>query len=109
MDITQEQIEAIRQWAAVNPRVLQVRLFGSRFKGTSRPDSDIDLAVTISEDKHYTIATIFVFDLDAWRAELSKLVRAKADIRLTDLVEPCGIRKICEAGSALLYSRSGAD
>jgi len=40
-------IEAINCWAADQPRMLAVYVFGSRAKGTHRPDSDIDLAVVM--------------------------------------------------------------
>jgi predicted nucleotidyltransferase len=107
--VTAEQIEAIRAWARSKPRVEQVRLFGSRCKGTHREDSDIDIAVTVSEDRHYTRATIWMFDKPKWSAELSQALDAAADVRITDIGKPCKIRGYCaEVGDILIYDASEA-
>lgn len=41
---------AVRGWASGEPLVRRVYLYGSRAKGTQRPDSDIDLAVLFRPD-----------------------------------------------------------
>ncbi len=46
---------------AAEPRVLRIRLFGSRARGRSRPDSDLDLAVDVAAPRHR--------DLEGWLAE----------------------------------------
>ena len=43
MQLTEEQRDAIIAWAERTPQVQAVMLFGSRCKGTARPDSDVDL------------------------------------------------------------------
>lgn len=99
-----EQIAIIKAWAKTKKRVRAVRLFGSRAKGTNRPDSDIDLAVTVSEDRHYTRATIWYFDKEPWSDALSKLVGIRVDVRITDVGKPCKIRRYCrETGNILIY------
>jgi predicted nucleotidyltransferase len=50
MDLTPEQQQTIIEWAEGVRYITEVRLFGSRAKGHSRPDSDVDLAVTIADD-----------------------------------------------------------
>jgi len=47
MDITDDQLNSIRAWAARNPLINSVQLFGSRIRGTARPDSDLDTAVDV--------------------------------------------------------------
>ena len=47
MDMRPEWIEPIRKWAAANENVAEVWLFGSRAKGTARPDSDVDIALVL--------------------------------------------------------------
>src|SRR5262245_6979853 len=44
MQLTDEQVTAIIAWAEKTPQVQAVMLFGSRCKGTARPDSDVDIA-----------------------------------------------------------------
>jgi predicted nucleotidyltransferase len=48
MQVTREQLEAIRRWAAQNPEIASVYLFGSRVKGTARPESDLDVAIELA-------------------------------------------------------------
>lgn len=49
MDI--EQIKGIVQtWAATQPEITKVWLYGSRVRGTHRPDSDLDVAVQVRGD-----------------------------------------------------------
>src|SRR3569833_791953 len=43
--IPPEDVEAIQHWAALNPVIKRVWIFGSRARGTARPDSDLDIAV----------------------------------------------------------------
>jgi predicted nucleotidyltransferase len=44
-------MSAIARWAEQNPWIFEIRLFGSRAKGTARADSDIDLAVTVTSNE----------------------------------------------------------
>jgi predicted nucleotidyltransferase len=47
MDMRDEWLQGLRDWAEQNGSVRQLWLFGSRAKGTSRPDSDLDVAVVL--------------------------------------------------------------
>ncbi|NGM78791.1 nucleotidyltransferase family protein [Burkholderia multivorans] len=46
MDIVEIR-EIVTEWAASQPLIRKVWLFGSRVRGTERPDSDIDVAVEV--------------------------------------------------------------
>ena len=46
MDLTRKQQKEIRAWAKRTLCITEVRLFGSRAKGSSYSKSDVDLAVT---------------------------------------------------------------
>jgi Nucleotidyltransferase domain len=48
VNLTAEMVEMIQEWAATTHYVREVRLFGSRAKGGTAPDSDIDLAITVA-------------------------------------------------------------
>jgi predicted nucleotidyltransferase len=50
--LTAAQIAVIREWASTTCAVAEVRLFGSHVKGEARPDSDIDLVVTLAGQLH---------------------------------------------------------
>lgn len=108
MAVTSEQIEQISKWARTKPRIELIMLFGSRAKGTHRPDSDIDLAVSVSEKREYTRATIWMFDRFDWQAQLSALIGLQVDIRILDIGEH--IREYCaEAGNIVLYEKALPD
>lgn len=45
---TDEDLRTIAEWAAGRPEIDEVWLFGSRAKGTSRPDSDFDVGFVLA-------------------------------------------------------------
>jgi predicted nucleotidyltransferase len=69
--LARHELSAIAQWAEQNPRIFEVRLFGSWAKGTARPGSDIDLAVAvISNERGNTALGIFCAFADKWQRQL---------------------------------------
>lgn len=58
-------------------RIARLSLFGSRLKGTARPDSDVDLLVDFEPD-----ASITLFDMVRIEGELGKLLGGRTvDLR----------------------------
>ncbi len=57
-------------------RIRRLALFGSRLKGTARPDSDVDLLVEFEPDASPTF-----LDLAEIENELSALYRCRVDLR----------------------------
>jgi predicted nucleotidyltransferase len=51
VDLAKHELSAIARWAEQTPWISEIRLFGSRAKGTAHPDSDIDLAVTVTSNE----------------------------------------------------------
>jgi predicted nucleotidyltransferase len=47
MDMREEWLRDLRSWASKNESVRQLWLFGSRARGDSREDSDVDLALAL--------------------------------------------------------------
>jgi predicted nucleotidyltransferase len=70
MDLSKEQRSAITQWAEQNQYISEVRLFGSRARGTSRPGSDIDLAVTVAGDNRGDALGVYLPLADRWQRDL---------------------------------------
>lgn len=60
----QEIAQPVRLWAAGETLIRRVYLFGSRARGDSRPDSDIDLALVCRMDPKIRAE----FDSDHWQA-----------------------------------------
>jgi predicted nucleotidyltransferase len=74
MDILEVK-RRVAAWAAQQPLVTKVWLYGSRVKGTERPDSDIDIAVeirTLPGDSD--ASTTFTCEGEKLRASLSSLL-----------------------------------
>ena len=58
-------------------RIRRLSLFGSRLKGTARPDSDIDLLVDFDPDAHPTLLDMAQIEIDLSQA----LGGRKVDLR----------------------------
>ena len=107
--ITDVQHRALSSWAARNPRVLRVVLFGSRVKGTHRLDSDLDIAVELEpgEDSDAILAT-WIHHCDDWKTEMSSIVPFDVDLHWRDIFGTTGVvdQGINEA-SEVVYDRTG--
>jgi hypothetical protein len=91
--MTVEDISAaVTAWAAGEPLVRRVYLFGSRATGTSRPDSDIDLAIlhdvdpavvgTCDRDKEHWFT--WCDHLERWTDALQARLGGRADVQQID-------------------------
>jgi len=60
-------------WALRTPYVHEVRLFGSRARGNAKPDSDIDLAITVGGDNPGVVLGIYFALGKQWQDKLSEL------------------------------------
>ena len=84
--LTDEQLATIISWAKKTPDVQVVFLSGKRARGTAEPDSNVELALSITgQDPLRRLAT-FLSRRRAWRGELEaalgsavQLERARAD------------------------------
>jgi predicted nucleotidyltransferase len=76
MDLSAASVELIRQWAARTEAVREVWLFGSRAKGASSPDSDVDIGIYLmppTATSDWALAA-YTADGDAWQYELERLL-----------------------------------
>jgi predicted nucleotidyltransferase len=81
-DLPADAVRLIRDWAARTDSVREVWLFGSRAKGTSRPDSDIDIAIYLmppTPTSDWALAA-YTANGDAWQHELERLLGRHAGI-----------------------------
>jgi predicted nucleotidyltransferase len=106
MNLTLEQQQVIMAWAERTPCISEVRLFGSRARGSAHAGSDIDLAVTIIGDHTGDAFSIYMCDCGVWEAELTALTGLPADVERYDREEEPRIYRFCKEASVLLYSRN---
>ncbi len=76
--------QAVVVWAARTPAIASIYLFGSRAKGTARPDSDVDLAFQTRANGDETPYTVAFFNKDHWRNELEALLPVAVDLQYAD-------------------------
>lgn len=82
IDLTAREVAAIVQWAEKTPEIEAVLLFGSRAKGTSKPDSDADLALVIYENQFPLAA--FIGEGEDWQNHLRAVTGLAVNIDLLD-------------------------
>jgi predicted nucleotidyltransferase len=76
MDMPDKWVHALRAWARKNENVRQLWLFGSRADGTSRLESDVDIAIGLippNGNDNWALGN-FAFLKDQWRSELEAVV-----------------------------------
>ena len=86
MQLADEQLAIIITWAKKTPEVQAVFLYGSRVKGTAKPDSDVVLALSIKGLEATWQFAKFISHRRGWRVELEaalglavQLERARRD------------------------------
>jgi predicted nucleotidyltransferase len=60
--------------------VIKIGLFGSQQRGDSRPDSDIDVLVTLTDDRFNTYADVKIY--------LEDLLNREVDLVVEDALKP---------------------
>lgn len=50
-ELLHKAASVVNKWASQYPEINKVYFFGSRVKGSHRPDSDLDIGITLSESK----------------------------------------------------------
>lgn len=109
MDISIDYIrEVVTDWAYSHPEIERVFLFGSRARGDSTPESDVDLAIVVVGILGENAYTRYVYNKDAWKDQLgSVLGRSINIVRQIEHGKPEIQRSIAREG-VLLYERLSA-
>ena len=106
MDISIDQIRVVvADWADSHREIEQVFLFGSRARGDSTPDSDVDLALVVVGIEGENAYARYIFNKKVWKDELeSALGQSISMVRLIDHGKPEILAGIARDG-VLLYER----
>lgn len=80
--MTEDAVDQIlRSWALGQYLVKRLWVFGSRARGTERPDSDLDVAVEIfHQDESDGLAT-WMFETEGWLSQFEALLPFKVDLQ----------------------------
>jgi predicted nucleotidyltransferase len=98
-------------WAAENPLVKRLWLFGSRVRGEHREDSDVDVAIELDMtavkgvDESAGMAT-WAFDTMTWKPELELLLSRVVDLQRYKAGETNIIQAGLDQSSVLVYEKS---
>jgi predicted nucleotidyltransferase len=107
MDDMTHDIQHIQRWAASNPIIVRVWIFGSRVRGTNRPDSDLDVAIEHDmmpgDTDHFTTA---LGERSGWVAALQPNARCKLDVWSYRPGETPIVESGVKAGARLIYERA---
>ena len=99
--VSTETKASLIRWASDKPCIVGIWVFGSRFRGDNRPESDLDVAFELNGNAQFDDAGIFIQNQYPWSDELSTLTGYYVHVVGWRL-----INKVPEdpPGSILLYS-----
>ena len=100
---TRSEVAIIVRWAAGHARFHKVYLFGSRAKGGHRSDSDVDLAVILTEDERDGSLGHWICQAPIYRAGLIGKLPMPVDLQLATGDDEVVMPAVREHGW-LLYS-----
>jgi predicted nucleotidyltransferase len=97
--------ERVARWAAAQPLVLRAWIFGSRARGTSRDESDIDVAIEIRKLSGDSCPwTTFMFEGERFKHSLQELLSLELDLQwYGGLLETPTIHSGLQESSILVY------
>lgn len=107
----QSVIPELQQWAAANPYIWKLWIFGSYAKGAATDASDLDIAIEIvippeREGKENALA-VYICEKETWQKELQDLLGfGKVQVEQLDLNETPHVRKGVEEANLFVYSRN---
>ena len=100
----EEITEILNRWAHRTSSIRRVWIFGSRAKGTSSPDSDLDVAVELIYREDEVALATYMFEKGGWLSELQPLFPFPLQLELLDENTEI-IRKGLSEGSLLVFER----
>ncbi|MBN9546954.1 MAG: nucleotidyltransferase domain-containing protein [Alphaproteobacteria bacterium] len=77
-------IAIIRSWAATQPLILAVYVFGSRAKGHHCEDSDLDLALFLEGEDQGEMYGNWIGLAGQWRTQLTLALPVTVDLQFCD-------------------------
>jgi uncharacterized protein len=78
-----EVATALKEWARGKPDIQRVWIYGSRLRGTQRPDSDLDLSIEIGPfETDSDMQLRWMDEVKGWRAQLQSISPYKVHVEM---------------------------
>ncbi len=90
--------EVVTRYLAAQPDCLAAWLFGSLVRGTSRADSDVDVAVLVARPADGTLADLHL----EWAGDLSALLGREVDLVVVNDAPPDLVHRVLAEGALLV-------
>jgi len=101
--LEKEEIKSkIHSWVQNHPEINEVRIFGSRAKGTHKPNSDLDIIVTVNEKD---VTTYAAFERENLQASLQKHFLYEIDLWVYDKYKDKILKKAIDDCNILIYKK----
>jgi len=104
MYLSENQSAAIARWAERVPEIRRVVLFGSYAKGTATNDSDVDLAIEMSDDSD--ARSSFAARFSTWETELFEITRLDVSLDLLHPVQAPHTYAFVQACYVVIFDRA---
>ncbi|MDF3036336.1 MAG: polymerase beta domain protein region [Paucimonas sp.] len=100
----EEISQAVADWAAGDPLVTKVYLFGSRLKGNATANSDLDIAIELRpEPGDENVLATWIGESERLRMSIKSLVPYTVDLQHYDGDETPNIRAYLTEASLVIY------
>jgi len=101
----ESELELIKKWCKEHPLVKKAYFFGSRFKGTNRDDSDLDIGIELNLSPYDSnLLSTWIHECHKMQKELQKLVKYKVDLQwYSNEEETPEMHKYLNEASVVIY------
>ena len=108
--IADDITDSLRNWARSEPLVGRLWIFGSRVRGDSTSESDLDVAIELDMsaakgcDDSGGLAT-WMLERKGWQKELSRVTRLSVDLQHFDGVNTPTVQRALAEASIDVYTK----
>ncbi|MES9860316.1 MAG: nucleotidyltransferase domain-containing protein [Candidatus Thiodiazotropha sp. 4PDIVS1] len=101
----ESELEKVVKWCESQPLIKKAHFFGSRYKGTHRDDSDLDIGVELNVGPHDSnLLSTWIHECREMQAEVQELINYKIDLQwYSNEEETPEMHKYLNEASVVIY------